>query len=94
MAMSPSDKMPTRRLSRVDHRQTPDLNIAHVADDVLDVLVVKAVLYLLRHDIAPSVFWPCPLQRRESRYRVSDHANEPISVANRQDARAMAIAAS
>src|SRR5205814_5923671 len=70
-----------------DHRQTPDLDIAHIVDDVLDVLVIEAVPYILRHDVEHLGIRTLALGNAANRdVAVSDHAYEPIIVGDRQDA--------
>jgi len=72
----------------IDHRQAPDLDFTHVANNVIDLLVIKTVLYLGRHDVANFGIWALSLRNAANcDIAIGDHANEPITVAYRQDAR-------
>ena len=64
-ARSPSETMPTSRLSLIDDRQAPDLGLGHVARHVVDAVGVEAVEHFLAHDIGDLGVQPaCPERPR------------------------------
>ncbi len=74
-------------LVAIDHRQTAQLEVAHVLDDVLDVLVVEAVFHVRCHGIAyrrGAAFFS--RHRANRNIAVGDAADQTITVTNRQKA--------
>src|SRR3546814_7386510 len=75
-------------LVAVDYRQTANLDIAHILEHIIDVLVVKTIFDLIAHHLADTLLRPAPGgNAADCDIAVGDDSYEPVVIGNRQKTR-------
>src|SRR5687768_8542485 len=73
-------------LVAIHHRKAPHLVLAHVEDDVVDVLVLKAVFDVARHDVGDRRVRTLPGgEAAHHDVAVGDHADDAVAIADRHE---------
>src|SRR5262249_21866062 len=84
-AMSPSDKMPTRRSWRFSTRHSAHLVLGHFLRNLVQVVILETIFHAIAHNLADSRVWTLAGgYGANGDIAIGDHSRQPAVVANRE----------